>query len=131
MSVVYQEPAAPSLVLDDSGLDTSFLASQVTMTDKSLENMDFETIQGILFNNDDDDDDTQLASQTVSQYSQDIDIFSSNLDYSVNEQDISVQEELMLQDESHLDFDGFAVNEIHMSRDKSTMFSSFVDNCFF
>ena len=75
------------------------------MTDKSLENMDFETIKGILFDTNDDDD-TQLASHTqktshtVSQFSHDIDIFTSNLDDSVHEYDISVQEEPMLQDDS-------------------------------
>ena len=77
MAVVYQQPAAPSSVLDSCGLD-------VNMTDKSLEDMDFETIKGILFDTNHDDDDiasqTQKNCHTVSQFSHDIDIFSYNLD---------------------------------------------------
>merc|ERR1711874_123522 len=74
---------------------------------------------------------TQKTSHTVSQFSHDIDIFTSNLDDSVNEYDLSVQEEPMLQDDSLFDFDGFGVNDIHMSREKPTRFTSFVDNWFF
>jgi len=44
-SDVSQQPAGPSLALDDYGLDTSFMATQVTMTDKSL-----ETILNIIMN---------------------------------------------------------------------------------
>ena len=124
MAVVYQQPAAPSSVLDSCGLD-------VNMTDKSLEDMDFETIQTILFDPAYDDDDiassqTQKNCHTVFQLSHDIDIFSYNLDKSLNEADLSGQE-----DDSEHDFKGFGVSDIHMSRDKCTKFTSFMDNWFF